>query len=102
QLCVARNKDVYSIKGPASRTGITISASRPLIFVCDPKAIGEPACAKQITETLANRAYRRPVTADDVSRLMSFYNEGRLDNGNFDRGITEVVAAVLASPDFLY
>ena len=98
----ARNKDALEIKGPYNPTGITISASRPLIFVCDPKAIGEPACAKQITETLAHRAYRRPVTADDVSRLMSFYNEGRLDNGNFDRGITEVVAAVLASPDFLY
>jgi hypothetical protein len=33
---------------------------------------------------------------------MSFYNEGRLDNGTFDQGITEVVAAVLASPDFLF
>ena len=33
---------------------------------------------------------------------MSFYNEGRLDKGTFDQGITEVVAAVLASPDFLF
>ncbi len=97
-----RGKDTLEIKGPYNPTGITISASRPLIFVCDPKAIGEPACAKQITENLAHRAYRRPVTADDVSHLMSFYNEGRLDNGTFDQGVTEVVAAVLASPDFLY
>ena len=33
---------------------------------------------------------------------MGFYNEGRLDKGTFDEGITEVVAAVLASPDFLF
>ena len=59
-------------------------------------------CAKQIAENLAHRAYRRPVTADDISRLMNFYNEGRLDKGTFDQGITEVVAAVLASPDFLF
>ncbi len=98
----ARNKDTIEIKGPYNPTGISVSTTRPLIFVCDPKAIGEPACAKQITENLAHRAYRRPVTADDVSRLMNFYNEGRLDNGTFDQGITEVVAAVLASPDFLY
>ena len=98
----ARGKDTLEIKGPYNPTGISISTTRPLIFVCDPKAIGEPACAKQITENLAHRAYRRPVTADDISRLMNFYNEGRLDNGTFDQGITEVVAAVLASPDFLY
>ncbi len=33
---------------------------------------------------------------------MRFYDEGRLDKGTFDQGITEVVAAVLASPDFLF
>jgi len=33
---------------------------------------------------------------------MRFYDEGRLENGTFDQGITEVVAAVLASPDFLF
>jgi hypothetical protein len=26
--------------------------------------IGEPACARQITEQLARRAFRRPVTAE--------------------------------------
>jgi hypothetical protein len=90
------------IKGPYNPTGISNSPSRPLIFICDPKAIGETACAKKIAENLAHRAYRRPVTADDVAHLMRFYDEGRLDNGSFDQGVTEVVAAVLASPDFLF
>ncbi len=90
------------IKGPYDATGISNSPSRPLIFICDPKAIGEMACARQITENLAHRAYRRPVTQDDVAQLMRFYGEGRLDNGTFDQGITELVAAVLASPDFLF
>jgi len=90
------------IKGPYNPTGISNSSSRPLIFICDPAKTGETACAKQIAENLAQRAYRRPITADDTNHLMSFYNEGRLDNGTFDQGITEVVAAVLASPDFLF
>jgi len=90
------------IKGPYNPTGISYSTSRPLIFICDPKKIGEEACAKQIAENLAHRAYRRPVTQDDVAQLMRFYAEGRLDKGTFDQGITEVVAAVLASPDFLF
>jgi Protein of unknown function (DUF1592)/Protein of unknown function (DUF1588)/Protein of unknown function (DUF1587)/Protein of unknown function (DUF1595)/Protein of unknown function (DUF1585) len=90
------------IKGPYNPTGISNSPSRPLIFICDPKAIGETPCARKIAQNLAHRAYRRPVTDDDVSRLMNFYNEGRLDKGSFDQGVTEVVAAVLASPDFLF
>jgi hypothetical protein len=90
------------VKGPYNPTGISNSASRPLIFVCDPAKTGEIPCARQIAENLAHRAYRRPVTADDTNRLMSFYNEGRLDGGTFDQGITQVVAAVLTSPDFLF
>ncbi len=90
------------VKGPYNPTGISYSTSRPLIFICDPAKTGETPCAKQIAENLAHRAYRRPVTESDVSRLMRFYDEGRLDNGTFDQGITEVVAAVLASPDFLF
>ena len=97
-----RGIDVLEIKGPYKPTGISFSTTRPLIFICDPKTTGEAVCAKQIAENLAHRAYRRPVTADDTSHLMGFYNEGRLENGTFDQGITEVVAAVLASPDFLF
>jgi mono/diheme cytochrome c family protein len=90
------------IKGPYNPTGISNSPSRPLIFVCDPAKTGDTPCARQIAENLAHRAYRRPVTADDVARLMRFYEEGRLENGTFDQGVTELVAAVLTSPDFLF
>jgi len=90
------------IKGPYNPTGISHSTTRPLIFVCDPVKLGETSCAKQIAENLAHRAYRRPVAAEDISHLMRFYDEGRMDKGSFDQGITEVVAAVLASPDFLF
>ena len=100
---MARLADGIEIVGPFNPTGVSKTASRALIFVCDPKKpIGEPACAKQITENLARRAFRRPVTADDVARLMPFYEAGREDGGSFDQGIEQVVAAVLASPDFLY
>ncbi len=101
---MARLANGIEIVGPFNSTGVSKTASRALIFVCDPRteAIGEPACAKQITENLARRAFRRPVTADDVARLMPFYEAGREDGGSFDQGIEQVVAAVLASPDFLY
>lgn len=94
--------DGIEIVGPYNPTGISHTPSRALIFVCDPQKAGEPACAKQIIENLGRRAFRRPVTADDVSRLMSFYEAGRAGGGSFDRGIEQVVVAALASPDFLF
>ena len=75
---MARLADGIEIVGPFNPTGVSKTASRALIFVCDPENIGEPACAKQITENLARRAFRRPVTADDVARLMPFYEAGRV------------------------
>jgi hypothetical protein len=94
--------DILEIKGPYNPTGITNSKTRPMIFVCDPKKIGEFPCAKQIAQNLAHRAYARPVTEADMAYLMRFYNEGRLDNQPFDSGVEEIVAGVLTSPDFLY
>ena len=99
---IAHLKDGIEVLGPYNPTGLSKTPSRALIFVCDPKKSGEAPCAKQITENLARRAFRRPVTADDVVLLMPFYEAGRKDGGSFDQGIEQVVAAVLASPDFLY
>jgi mono/diheme cytochrome c family protein len=98
----AQQNNAIEIKGPYNPTGISYSTSRPLIFICDPKEIGETPCARRIAENLARRAFRRPVTQDDLSELMRFYNEGRLDGAPFDKGVEQIVAAVLASPDFLY
>jgi hypothetical protein len=89
------------ILGPYNSTGVS-SPSRTLIYVCDPKSVGEAACAKQIAENLAKRAFRRPVTDVDLARLMPFYESGRKDGGNFDSGVERLVTAVLASPAFLY
>src|SRR5687767_2020406 len=89
------------IKGPYNPTGAVSTEGRRLLYVCDPKVAGEAPCAKQIAENLVRRAFRRPVAAADLARLMPFYDAGRKD-GDFDRGIERLVAAVLVSPDFLY
>jgi mono/diheme cytochrome c family protein len=88
------------IKGPYNPNGIS-TLSHSLIYVCDPKKAGETPCAKQIAETLARRAFRRPATEADLAVLMAFYEAGRKEK-DFDRGVERLVAAVLASPEFLY
>ncbi|MEP6962054.1 MAG: DUF1592 domain-containing protein, partial [Acidobacteriota bacterium] len=99
---IAELRDGVVIAGPFNPTGVSMTPSRDLVFVCDPKASSEPACAKQIAENLARRAFRRPVTTADRNRLMPFYEQERRDGGTFDQGIEQLVAAVLASPQFLY
>jgi hypothetical protein len=91
------------VQGPFAPTGLSRTASRQKIFVCTPEtAADERACAERIAANLAQRAFRRPVSQDDVDRLMPFYASGREQSGRFDTGVEQLVTAVLASPDFLY
>jgi hypothetical protein len=99
---MAHFPDGVVVAGPFNPTGVSTTPSRALIFVCDPQKTAEPACATQIAENLARRAFRRPVTSQDMNRLMPFYETERRNGGTFDQGIEQIVAAVLVSPQFLY
>ena len=91
------------VVGPYAATGPTRTPSREKIFICEPEAPErERACAERITADLVRRAFRRPVTTEDIDRLMAFYDAGHEGPGGFDAGIEQMVAAVLVSPDFLY
>jgi mono/diheme cytochrome c family protein len=94
--------EIVSIAGPY-RVGTTAdSPSRQKVFVCSPKdREGEDPCARKIVATLARRAYRRPVSDDDVQTLLAFYREGRAD-GSFDSGIQRAIERILAAPSFLF
>ncbi|MEP7351746.1 MAG: DUF1592 domain-containing protein [Acidobacteriota bacterium] len=103
---IAELRDGVVVAGPFNPTGVSMTPSRALIYVCEPKpnaaSTAETACARQITENLARRAFRRPITVAEMNRLMPFYESERKDGGTFDQGIEQAVAAVLASPQFLY
>jgi hypothetical protein len=92
-----------NLVGPFNATGLTRTASRRKLFVCEPEvAERERECAVEIAANLARRAFRRPVGQADLDRLMPFFEEGRQGAGGFDEGIEVMTAAVLSSPDFLY
>jgi hypothetical protein len=50
---------------------------------------------------MARRAFRRPVTDQDLAAPMSFYQSGRAE-GSFEAGIQAALPTILASPKFLY
>ena len=89
--------------GPYGSTGVSRTASRDLVFICEPEvADRQRECAERIATNLMRRAFRRPVEQTDLDRLMPFYEQGRSGPGGFDAGVELLVTAVLASPDFLY
>ncbi len=96
-------KGGMQVDGPFSPQGLSMSDSRSRIFVCTPELDSEErACAENIAQHLATQAFRRTVTEADMNLLMKFYDAGRQEEGGFDAGVTELVTAVLSSPDFLY
>lgn len=96
-------RDGVQVMGPFSPKGLSLSASRAKIFICEPtQPAEERPCAERIARHLATEAFRRPVTDADVNWLMKFYDVGRSQSGGFDSGVTELITAILSSPDFLY
>jgi len=99
---LARLKTV-GVEGPYNVKGISASASREKVFICRPaSAADETACAQKVFTNLTRRAYRRPVTSEDVDAPMQFYKQARDAKGDFDAGIRAGLARVLASTSFLY
>ncbi len=91
-----------SIVGPFDAGGPGDTPSRRAVFISRPaKAEEEENSAKQILANLGRRAYRRPVTDEDLAPLLAFYHQGR-DEGDFETGIQAALAALLVNPQFLF
>lgn len=91
-----------SITGPFHATGPGETPSRKRLFLSYPKTPDEEeSCAKSILTSLLHRAWRRPVTEADVSRVLPFFREGQKESG-FEGGIESALSAVLVSREFLF
>jgi mono/diheme cytochrome c family protein len=91
-----------AVAGPFDVPPVSDTPSRRRVFICRPAgARDEEACAERILSTLARRAYRRPVTADDTRTLMEFFRNGQA-SGGFDQGIQTGLERMLVAPSFLF
>ena len=109
--------ETVTVVGPFLPSGAGDTPSRRRIFTCKPDnkspsgpsgpsgpsrpSGDEESCARRILSTLAQRAYRRPVTAADLELLLPFYREGR-QKGTFEAGIQLALRRLLASPTFVF
>lgn len=87
-----------TVVGPFEPT--KVKASRKKVLVCDPRT--GAACVDRILSTLAQRAYRRPVTRREVAALASFVELAQSEGQSVEQGIALALQAVLVSPHFLF
>jgi hypothetical protein len=60
------------------------------------------ACAARVIEQFARHAFRRPVTRDEVQRLVKLFKLADADGESFDASVKLSLEAVLTSPHFLF
>jgi hypothetical protein len=91
------------ISGPFNVTGLSDTQSRKRIFICRPASPSEETpCAKRILSRLAEQAFRRPVSEEDLQAPLAFYASGRQNGGDFEAGVESGLTAILSSTKFLF
>lgn len=73
-----------------------------LIFVTPDDALPAREAARQVMARLLPRAYRRPVTDEEVEKIMSLYDRRAARGERYVAGLRLAVRGVLVSPHFLF
>lgn len=58
-------------------------------------------CAESVIDTIGRRAFRKPVSSAEKTRLMSLYTAAK-NAEDFDRGLMTLIQGILTVPQFLY
>jgi mono/diheme cytochrome c family protein len=77
-------------------------AHRRILFDSPNKGTNDTAYAREVIARFMGRAFRRPVTTEEVNARLRRYIEARTDGLPFLEAIKIPLASVLASPHFLF
>lgn len=99
-----RNLELSSIaiEGPIEGPPLRKSASHRAIFLDRGKGESDEAYMDRVVGRFANRAFRRPVPADEVKRYRYFLESAKEQGENLDYAIRQALSAVMVSPSFLF
>jgi hypothetical protein len=91
------------VGGPYDQVTGPSRQSTALIYACGHRS-GQhtAACTPKIVTSLAERAFRRPVAADEVAKYVALARRAEQDEGSFEEGLAVAIQALLVSPDFLF
>lgn len=98
-----RGVELY--EAAAQRIARQVAASGPVrdrLISCVPALPADPTCASQVVSAVGERLWRRPLTSEELGRLVELAGEVGDEAGDFYEGVSYAVAALLQSPNFLY
>jgi len=93
--------DWFKVEGP-NNLPMGPNPQRERIMICDPDKDGEDACLRKILDAFAHRAWRRPVSAAELDRLMAFVADAKAAGDTWEAGLRLALQAALVSPHFIY
>ncbi len=80
-----------------------LSASHKAIFFVQPKTEADvPKVTQAVVERLANRAYRRSISKEELKELTDFAAALQADGESLEGSVQMVLQALLISPKFLF
>ena len=90
------------IARPAGINDPLPASNRRILFVSPKSLADQDVCTRRVLADFARRAYRRPVTAPEVDRLVRYVKGAQKQGDSWERGIQLGITAVLVSPNFLF
>lgn len=94
--------DWIRVEGPLDAM-TRVNPARQRILVCAPSAtMTEAQCAREIFSRFGRHAWRRPLTASELTDLGRFLDVARTQGEGFESGVALGLQAMLVSPHFVF
>lgn len=90
------------IKGPLGVADDNLPESHKRVIPTQPTSGNRASVAKTVVRNFASRAFRRPATDDEVTKLLGLVSLAEKEGDSWERGIQLACQAVLVSPHFLF
>jgi hypothetical protein len=99
----SRGIEQYEAAAYAASKQVLENDARKKAFVgCTPAGTTDDACTTQVVTKFGRRAFRRPLTADEISKWVAIAKDAQTKLTSFYEGLEIVVTGMLSSPHFLY
>ncbi len=95
--------DNIEVRGPFLTGAPPVPDSYKRIFACGHgKGEHTEGCVRDAISRIAPRAWRRPLSPEELEHLQQFAAMAKADNGSWEDGMQLALKAMLVSPYFLY
>jgi mono/diheme cytochrome c family protein len=96
--------DSMVVRGPVPVAAGPLPESHRRILFCTPE-YGDQSrldCARRVIDRFLERAFRRPVVADEIERVLKIFRLANDRGESYERAVQLALTTVLASPKFLF